>query len=466
MLLGAVMVPHPPMILPEVGRGSEKSIEKTSKAYEKAALFLAELDPDTVVVSTPHSVLYSDYFHVSGGKEAAGSMAQFGAPQVRIEKEYDTDVVETFTRLAREQKLPAGTMGERDRSLDHATLIPLYFLEKAYRKLGREPRYRLVRLGLSGLPLSTHYEVGMCMRKALDDLGRRAVWVGSGDLSHKLKESGPYGFDPHGPEYDERIMDVMGRAAFEELFDFSEAFCDAAAECGHRSFVLMAGALDRTAVEVHRLSHEDITGVGYGVCTYRTLGEDMSRNFLDQYREKQHRQLEEKRLRQDPYVRLARQSVEHYVRSGEIMKVPQDLLPELMQRRAGVFVSLHKDGALRGCIGTISPVRRSLAEEIIHNAVSACSEDPRFSPVEPSELDSLEYSVDVLGEAESVSSEKELDARKYGVIVTHGSRRGLLLPDLEGVETPAQQIAIARRKAGISPEEPVRLERFEVVRHF
>ena len=138
---------------------------------------------------------------------------------------------------------------------------------------------------------------------------------------------------------------------------------------------------------------------------------------------------------------------------------------ELYQNRAGAFVSLKEDGRLRGCIGTIQAVRGSLAEEIMHNAVSACSEDPRFTPVEAWELERLTISVDVLGETEKISSPEELDVTRYGVIVTKGARRGLLLPNLEGVDTIEQQIAIAKQKAGIKDHENVELERFEVIRH-
>jgi AmmeMemoRadiSam system protein A len=133
--------------------------------------------------------------------------------------------------------------------------------------------------------------------------------------------------------------------------------------------------------------------------------------------------------------------------------------------RAGTFVSLHKDGRLRGCIGTIQPVRSCVAEEIADNAISAATRDPRFSPVRPEELDSLEISVDVLSEPESISSKSELDVKRYGVIVTSGHRRGLLLPDLDGVDTVDEQLAIAKKKAGIREGEPCSLQRFEVVRH-
>jgi len=165
-----------------------------------------------------------------------------------------------------------------------------------------------------------------------------------------------------------------------------------------------------------------------------------------------------------PLVKLAKETIERFVLKGETLKPPAELSSE-MKVRAGVFVSIKKKGELRGCIGTFSPYTKNVASEIIQNAISAATQDPRFPPVSPEELNSLEYSVDVLTEPEKVSSKMELDPKKYGVIVKSGERRGLLLPDLEGVDTVAYQISIASMKAGISPSEDIELYRFEVKRY-
>ena len=164
-----------------------------------------------------------------------------------------------------------------------------------------------------------------------------------------------------------------------------------------------------------------------------------------------------------PLVELARQAVESYVQKHVVIR-PGELAPE-MKERAGVFVSLKKRGQLRGCIGTFEPVQASVAEEIIQNAIASATGDPRFSPVNPSELGSLDYSVDVLTHPEAVEDRSQLDPKKYGVIVAAGNRRGLLLPDLEGVDSVDMQISICRQKAGIMPAEPVKLYRFEVRRY-
>lgn len=458
-VLAALAVPHPPIILPEVGRGEETKIQKTVDAYRAAMKRAASLKPETVVLISPHSVIYADYFHISPGAGARGDFARFGAPQVEIETDYDTQFVQTLSQNCADAGIPAGTLGERDKSLDHATMIPLRFLQEFTTDC------RLVRIGFSGLSAAAHYRFGQMIAKTAVELNRRVVLVASGDLSHKLTGDGPYGFAPEGPQFDRLAVQALASGDFLSLLRLDPALCEAAAECGLRSYWVMTGALDREAVKSELLSYEGPFGVGYAVAFFLPKGKDANRNLGEQAEQAEMEEAETRKAAEDDYVRLARRSVETYVKTGKRAELPAKLPGELQNRRAGAFVSLKKDGRLRGCIGTIKPVRATLAEEILYNAVSAASEDPRFDPVEPQELDSLVYSVDVLGDAEEIPSAKELDPKRYGVIVQRGARRGLLLPDLAGVDTAQEQIRIARQKAGISENEPVRLYRFEVVRH-
>ena len=165
-----------------------------------------------------------------------------------------------------------------------------------------------------------------------------------------------------------------------------------------------------------------------------------------------------------PLVKLAKETVETYVREGKTIEPPKRLTPE-MKEKAGVFVSIHKLGGLRGCIGTFEPQQTNVAKETVTNAVSSATRDPRFPPITPQELKDLEYNVDVLTPPEPVEGEDQLDPKKYGCIVECDLRRGLLLPDLEGVDTVDYQISICRQKAGIMPYEPVKLYRFQVKRY-
>jgi len=169
-------------------------------------------------------------------------------------------------------------------------------------------------------------------------------------------------------------------------------------------------------------------------------------------------------MSEHPLVQLARKTIETYLKEDKIISPPEELTPE-MKEKAGAFVSLHRHGQLRGCIGTFVPTTENVAQEVIRNAIESSTRDPRFPPLTEEELEDLEISVDVLSEPEPVSSIADLDPKKYGVIVKSGWRRGLLLPDLEGVDTPEEQIAICRRKAGIGEDEPIELFRFKVRRY-
>lgn len=166
-----------------------------------------------------------------------------------------------------------------------------------------------------------------------------------------------------------------------------------------------------------------------------------------------------------PLVELAKDAVELYVRDGKILAVNEEGLPPDLRSRAGVFVCLKIDGELRGCIGTFQPVEPTIAHETVRNAISAATCDPRFTCVRRDELESIEYTVDVLTPPELVTDRTGLDPRRYGVIVQAGGRKGLLLPDLEGVDTVDQQIGIAMRKAGIPSGATIELSRFEVRRY-
>ena len=272
-MLGAILTPHPPVLLPEVGRGQEQEIHATDSAMRTAAEQVARWDPDVLIVASPHTIMYGDYFHIAPGRGAVGDMSAFGAPQVRIQVQYDVPLRDEIVSRAQAAGLRAGTLGQRDPALDHGVLIPLYFLRKA----GVE--CPIVRMGLSGFSPLEHYRLGRCVAEAAEALGRRAVFVASGDLSHKLKENGPYGLAPEGPVFDEAVTKAMASGDFLQFLTMDPSLCERAAECGLRSFQMMAGALDDLAVEPRLLSHEGTFGVGYAVALFPVTGKDENRRF-------------------------------------------------------------------------------------------------------------------------------------------------------------------------------------------
>ena len=499
-LLAAYAVPHPPLIVPAVGAGQEAAIADTTAAYEEVARRIAAHNPDVVVITSPHAPLYRDGFFIADTPTETGSLGAFGHPEARITTQTDLKLGRAIADRLRRRDIPTAGAPAAHGEIDHATFVPLHFLA---RTLDLED-VDVVRIGLSGLSDADHEFLGLSITRAVEDLGRRAVLVASGDWSHKLTEDGPYGFASDGPVFDQALADIFARGDLRELFSLDATLCENAAECGLRSFEIMAGALEGLPFTSELLSYEGPFGVGYGVAAFEVgCGPSSTEEEVEtELRGAHARKRMEERAEEtgesacdsasgpatetesdsdrnassgscdpfadpavDPLVALARASVESIVGAGQVLPMPQGLPDELTGRRAGAFVSLHERGQLRGCIGTIAPVRSSIAEEVVMNAVAAATEDPRFQPVRPDELDYLDYSVDVLGAPEPVDCLEELDPKRYGVIVTRGLKRGLLLPDLEGVGSVLDQIAIAKQKAGIRPDQEVKLERFEVVRH-
>lgn len=271
MIQKAFIVPHPPLIIPEIGRGEEKTIQNTIDNYKKYAKEIVELNPDTIVITTPHSIMYQDYFHISPNEKAYGNFANFGVPQVNALVNYDTDLVNKISEIAFEENTPAGTLGERDPSLDHATLIPLYFINE------EDPDFlknkKVIRIGLSGLPLSEHFKFGQEINEAIDDLDKKVVFIASGDLSHVLKEDGPYGFKKEGPIFDQMFQETVNSGNLSQFINYDENLCSRASECGLRSFAILAGALDNYDYDTTLDSYEGPFGVGYGCAQVDIKGE-------------------------------------------------------------------------------------------------------------------------------------------------------------------------------------------------
>ena len=443
-LKACFIVPHPPLIIPEIGKGQELEIKNTIFAYMDIANKIAEIKPDTIVITTPHANSYYDCFCMSTGKMAFADFSKFGASNVRFQVTYDSDFIYSISELTRKIGFPLTSGGKLENLLDHASAIPLYFINKVYKD------YKIVRFSLSGLPLETHFEFGKLIEEAINDSSKSVVMIASGDLSHKLKKDGPYGLSQEGLNFDSKFLEIIKSGDLEDLMSFDDDFLEKAAECGLRSFVIMAGVLSKYNYEKKLLSYEGPFGVGYAVASFIV----------------ENKKIAEKQLINDSYVSLAKLAIENYVKYKKILDIPDNLPKEMIDNKAGVFVSLKKFGQLRGCIGTIEPTRKSIADEIIRNAISSATNDPRFSPVKENELDSLIISVDVLMKPTPVESLNELDVIKYGVIVSKGNRRGLLLPNIEGIDNPKTQIHIALNKAGIPDSSNYTLEKFEVARHY
>lgn len=456
-------MPHPPIVVPEVGRGEEKKIRSTSDALYKAAEEIASMDIDTIIIVTPHGPVFSDAVAISCEDSIKGDLGNFRASQVTFNEEINIPLTEKIVELADKEGILVAEITRNsakrygiDYELDHGVMVPLYFINK------KTSNYKLVHITYGMLPKLQLYKFGMCIRRAVEDSNTNAVFIASGDLSHKLSHDGPYGYVPEGEIFDREIISLLQKGDVEGIFNMDSNIVEKAAECGLRSYYVMLGAMNGCDFKGNLLSYEGIFGVGYSIMSF-----SLEKSHIDMYSillEKSKERFREKTGNADPYVRLARESLTHYLLQGSYMDVPDYVTEEMLNIRRGVFVSLKKEGQLRGCIGTIFPVTGSVAEEIIRNAVEAGTQDPRFNPVREDELEEIDFSVDVLTEPEK-AIKAELDPKRYGVIVRWRGRTGLLLPDLEGVDTVEEQLDIALKKAGIPPYENYTIEKFEVIRH-
>ncbi|HYE81782.1 MAG TPA: AmmeMemoRadiSam system protein A [Clostridia bacterium] len=450
-IAGAFIFPHPPIMVEEVGKRETMKVRSSIDGALEASERIADISPDTVVIITPHGTLLKDAMTIAADERLEGSLARFGAPGVKLSFDNDLELIDKIMEQADKKGTYCAPMHEDvkktyglDPGLDHGAMVPLYFLDKKYKD------FKLVHITYSLLPKEQHYKLGIAIRDAAMVLDRKVVVIASGDLSHRLTQDAPAGFDPRGAEYDQKYTGIIREGKVKELMSMQAELLEAAGECAYNSTLVLMGCLDGCSIKGEVLSYEGPFGVGY------CIAEVHSEACEGRKAEKS----------SDPYVKLAIDTLETYVRTGKQLKVPESLPAEMLTGRAGVFVSLKKYGELRGCIGTIGPTTINIAMEIIRNAISAGVRDPRFLPVEEDELSELDYSVDVLMEPEPIKSKEELDVKKYGVIVRSGRRSGLLLPNLEGVDTVDYQVDIALQKAGIRSNEVYEMERFEVIRHY
>lgn len=463
-IIAGYLMPHPPVLIPEVGQGRERICDNTLKALDQIALSIRSQEPDTLIVITPHGPMFSDGLAIGGEATLRGDLRAFGAPEVELSQPNAPEWVDKIIYEAGKIDVPVVKIDQHSArdyrvktDLDHGALVPLYFVNRHWQ------HYRLIHITYGLLSLPKLYEFGRMLHRLFQDTPEKTIVIASGDLSHCLKNDGPYAYHPDGPRFDAAAVRLMNAGDFAGLLTLDATLVKNAGECAYRSLAILGGALDELKLDSNCHSYEGPFGVGYGVCAFIGCGHEESR--LPALRDRWETAHKTRKSQEDPWVRLARNTVECFVSNGCLPDMPDGLPEAMLRERHGVFVSIKGPSGLRGCIGTMAPTTPSVAREIIENAVKAAAEDPRFLAVEAQELPELVYSVDVLMPSEPIDSPAELDPKRYGVIVQKGMKRGLLLPDLEGVDTPEEQIRIALRKAGIMESEEYTLQRFEVVRH-
>lgn len=465
-IVAAYVVSHPPLR----GRTPERAdAARASGAVREVACRIGAHAPETVVVACPHAPRFLDCFHLSTGEAA---LAAAGAWRVFPNAvRYDGALVARVAACARKHAVPICGSGMGDVRLDRATSSVLALLGGALEGA------RIVRVGVSSLSPETHRALGRCIAEAARDLGRKCVFVAIGSLGcdrggafEGVRAKPRAAARPEAPVFAREAAALLDAGDLEGFLSVDPALAEAAGACLLGPLQIMAGALEG-APFTHELLDgaaparaERIAGAfevrgaqGDGAVPSPIDAATAAREVAGSH---------VLRAESDPYAALARKSVEGLARSGGPIDRPEHLPSELLDERAGVFVSLCDRAGLRGRAGTFEPVTGCVADEIMRNAASAAAGGARFARVRPCELGGLTYAVDVLRPPLPVASAAELDPARWGVAVSKGRRRGVALPGLEGVAAAWEQVAIAKRSAGIDPaDDDVELARFETVRH-
>lgn len=482
-------MPHPPIIIKEIGNNDARKARCTIEGMTLLAKKVAKLKPETIIYISPHGNSFSNGTCLLGDPQLSGNFRQFGHEEIGFSKKVNLELTHKiyncfeqhdFISIMLDTKLAASYNIKT--SLDHGVMVPMYFIDKYYSD------YNIVHITPGQTPLEENYYLGKLLKDMVDEYSNqnssKVLIVASGDLSHTLKEEGPYEYHASGSRFDAIVKAAIVNQKPVDLVKLNRKFIDEAGQCGLRSYLIGFGYMDGTMYESKVYSYEGPFGVGYltgyletnqlksiaGITDNKgTLKGNNELSQMETIKAIVNEQYETRVNLEDDYIRLARKAIETYVKTRKKLIIDESDFSDTFIKfakthKSGVFVSLHLDQHLRGCIGTTEATSDNLLDEIIYNGISACSADPRFHPVEVDELKSLEISVDVLMPSEAIKTINELDVNTYGVIVEQGYKRGLLLPHLDGVKSVDEQVSIAKQKAGIVSGD-IKMYRFKVERH-
>ncbi len=426
-IVAGALVAHPPILVPAVGGNESERVSATAAALRRLDETLAQQPASHILMVSPHSPSSYGHIPVRSGAGAQGDLARFRAPQVSVEAKIDHEASMALVGSASDAGFPLTWTD--DPELDHGVVVPLVFLERTRKEKS------FILLGISGWPLQRFVDFGAWLQ---GHLKTSTVFIASGDLSHRLLPGAPAGYHPEGHVFDELVIDALRNRNWQRIEGLDPDLIEDAGECGLRPLAMLLGAARAAGLTSSVLSYEGPFGVGYPVVEF-SAGASAAPGLDLQS--------------------LGRRAIAHYLRHRELIEPPQPIPPEL-QPPSAVFVTLRKRAELRGCVGSLYPTEPTAAHEFIRYVVASAVRDPRFEPVRLDEVVELSVKVQLLDPPEPVSGVQELDPARYGLIVRSGDRQGLLLPGIEPIETPQEQLAAACTKAGISPYAPLQMLRF------
>ncbi|HAE43537.1 MAG TPA: AMMECR1 domain-containing protein [Clostridiales bacterium] len=479
-IIAGYLLPHAPVFIEKVGGPQTNRIQKTIDAYKEVALEIKSLSPDLIVMISPHGPIFSDAIAIYDLNEYYGDMKQFGEYTLQFHAQKDSEFISRVIEKSSQANGYFYPLTEKQfkkfqhlPKLDHGITVPYYFIKEVLKEVP------IVPMSYGTLSYIELMKNGEIIQAVAEESNKRVVVIASGDMSHALKNDGPYAFHEDGPWFDDLIKACINDERPFDIFKASPEKIENAAECGLRSYAIMMGALNQRTLKSKVFSYEGPFGVGYLVAGF-IVKQQSTFDSIKAIEEALYNALQIEDASAHAFARIAKAVIHNYVNvhnkpavtvekdlvkiNGHAFEIDQNVRRKLFENH-GVFVSIKKYGMLRGCIGTIIPTQENTLEEIIQNAISACSRDYRFDPISSNELSHLTVSVDVLSKLEVVEDIESLTPKTHGVVVHSKGKMGVLLPDLEGINTTSEQLKIASNKGGFSVDEIEQIECFTVERY-
>ncbi|WP_297638314.1 AmmeMemoRadiSam system protein A [uncultured Clostridium sp.] len=460
-MINYFLMPHPPIALPQIGKGEEKKIQNTIDAFNRAFTEIESFNPQTLIIISPHGTLFRDAFSIYAEPFITGDFKKFNVNDLFFKYEIDLDLTFKIIDKCRENNLPIVPLTTNiseeyniPLTLDHGSMVPLYFYKNTNNA-------KLIHITYSLLSKFDHIKFGNFIKEVISETNKNTVVIASGDLSHCLTLDGLYPYSPSGTLFDNTLIENLKSGDLETALNIHGKLLSEASECGMRSLYILGGILGTKTIQSELYSYEGPFGVGYAVMKFSEGSGDLLGSIKENLNTLHIKKLNNP---QTPYTSLARRALDYYFKSKKILDLDSIDTSSIPNIKKGVFVSIYTNGNLRGCVGTTSPTTSCIANEIATNSLSAAFKDPRFSPLTYSELLESTISIYLLNESEKTTFEK-LDPKVYGVIVKANGKTGLLLPNLEGITTSLEQVHIAKAKGGIVDDDgEIALERFTVER--
>lgn len=474
------VLPHPPVLIEEVGGGESHQLKNTREAYECVRKEIEEIAPDLILFISPHGPVFIDAIAVYDLEEYKGSLSDFGC-----HKTYTFLKSEMFIKqlMKKEEEESLGFYALNKEEflsfqyspvLDYGVLVPLHFLEESIKKIP------MVCMTFANFSFESLLRAGKRLQELATESKQKTILLCSGDLSHTLSLDAPCGYHSDGEKLDTLFKEAMAsHEPFHPLLADS-LLIENAKPCLLEPYAMALGATLGYKKTTSLLSYEAPFGVGYLVASisldlHSPLGDDQGYNHFIKTRQEN---AEQRIIQSHSLVKVARKTIEHLLVYDELprfevldygIKLAEesvlfeaDELRRFLSESRGVFVSIKNHRGLRGCMGSVVPRKKSILEEVIFQTKQASMNDPRFDPLSQSDLLEITVTVELLSDLERVENSDELNPQIYGVLIQSGENRSLLLPNLEGIDDVETQLKIASNKGGFTVNEIETIHRFTV----